>query len=143
MSEFALIETIVRSAAAGISLLLAVVLIADRPKTTARISGGLFCLSTSFYVMLSGEPTQVIFGPYVFPISFIAVYGTVFFWWFVAALFDDDFKWRWWRFAPLVVLPVLHFGHEVMTGEVAEFVLSATLGLLLTGNALTSIDLPS
>lgn len=123
MSEFELIEAIVRSAAAGISILLAVVLMADRPRTTARISGGLFCLSTSFYVMLSGEPTRIIFGPYLFPISFIAVYGTVFFWWFAGALFDDNFRWRWWRLAPLVILPVLHFGHEVMTNKFVEVTL--------------------
>ncbi|MHA7873047.1 MAG: hypothetical protein ACX939_11910, partial [Hyphococcus sp.] len=111
MNEFALIETIIRSAAAGISLLLAVILLSDRPRTT-RVSGGLFSLSTSVYVMLSGEPTQFIFGSAAFPISLIAVYGTVFFWWFAGALFDDDFKWRWWRFAPLVMLPIMHFGHE-------------------------------
>lgn len=123
MTEFALIETIIRSAAAGISVLLAVILLADRPVTTARVSGGLFCISTSFYVMLSGEPTKAIFGSLLFPISFIAVYGTVFFWWFAAALFDDNFRWRWWRIAPLAILPVLHFGHQYASSNVAEIIL--------------------
>lgn len=123
MSGLEVFEIVVRGAAVGVLMLLALALLLDRPLTNVRLSGGLFNISTAAYVLLSGEETRALFGSYAFPVSFIAIYGTVFFWWFAAALFDDEFKWRWWRFAPLVFLPLAHVGHDMATASVLEVVL--------------------
>ena len=104
-------ETALRGGAAGISFLLALALAGRGPGERVRRLGALFSFSTGVYVLLSGEAARLLFGSALIPASFVAIYGTVFFWWFAAALFDDDFRWRWWRFAPAVIIPFLHVGH--------------------------------
>ncbi len=101
-----------RGAGAGTSFLLAFVFaLRGGEGVQVRRLGALFIFSTGVYVLLAGEASRALFGPALIPVSFIAIYGTIFFWWFAAALFDDDFRWRWWRIAPAVVIPFLHIGH--------------------------------
>ncbi len=107
-----ILETALRGAGAGTSFLLAFV-VAWRGGEGAQVRrlGALFIFSTGVYVLLAGEATRQLFGAALFPVSFIAIYGTIFFWWFAAALFNDDFRWRWWRIAPAIIIPFLHMGH--------------------------------
>lgn len=111
-----LMETALRGGAAGISLLLSIVLAAGGVRERRRLLGALFSFSVGIYVLLAGEATQGLFGSLKQPAIVVAIWGTVFFWWFAAALFDDDFRWRWWRFAPLVLLPALHVLSETIEG---------------------------
>lgn len=120
MSYIELFEIVIRGAAVGVLVLLAVALLLKRPLTNVRLCGGLFNISTATYVLLSGDGTRGLFGDYAFPVSFIAVYGTVFFWWFAAAFFDDEFQWRWWRFTPLIFLPMAHIGHDMASANALE-----------------------
>ncbi|MEO1136712.1 MAG: helix-turn-helix domain-containing protein [Pseudomonadota bacterium] len=114
MTEFTdIFETLMRGAAAGISILLAFVLLAGGPGAQVRRLAALFSFSTAFYILLSGEASRQIFGGVLLPISYIAVVGTVFFWWLAAALFDDNFRWRWWRLLPFFALPVFHSIHVI------------------------------
>ena len=107
-----ILETTLRGAGAGTSFLLAfVVALRGGEGVLVRRLGALFIFSTGVYVLLAGEATRQLFGSALLPVSFIAIYGTIFFWWFAAALFDDNFRWRWWRFAPAVLIPFLHMGH--------------------------------
>ncbi|WP_428408032.1 helix-turn-helix domain-containing protein [Hyphococcus sp.] len=107
-----ILETALRGAAAGISFLLVLaLLIAQGDGARVRRLGALFTFSNGVYVLISGEAARDLVTPVLVPISVIAIYGTVFFWWFAAALFDDNFRWRWWRFAPAVIIPFLHIGH--------------------------------
>lgn len=115
-----ILETAFRGGAAGISFLLAITLGYRADGSDARRIGALFSLSTGVYVLISGEALRGLFGPAIIPVSFIAIYGTVFFWWFVAALFDDNFGWRWWRFAPVVLLPLAHIGHVIVGPGIVE-----------------------
>ncbi len=107
-----ILETALRGAAAGISFLLAMALLSARGEgARVRRLGALFTFSTGVYVLISGEAARQLVMPVIVPVSVIAIYGTVFFWWFAAALFDDDFRWRWWRFTPAIIIPFLHIGH--------------------------------
>ena len=107
-----ILETALRGGAAGISVLLAIAL-ASRGGEGARVRrlGAVFTVSTGAYVLLAGEASRALFGPAIIPVSVVAIYGTVFFWWFAAALFNDAFRWRWQHFAPAVVIPIMHIGH--------------------------------
>jgi AraC-like DNA-binding protein len=107
-----IIETLLRGAGAGVLVLLALVLAFGAQREKTRTLAALFAVSSAFYTLVSGEAVSAVVGFALRPLVIIPIYGTVFFWWFAAALFDDTFKWRWWRFAPLVVLPALHFAHE-------------------------------
>lgn len=133
-----ILETALRGGAAGISFLLALALTVRGPGVRVRRLGALFSFSTGVYVLISGEAVRQLFGPALIPASFIAVYGTVFFWWFAAALFDDNFRWRWWRFAPVAVIPFLHLGH-VLTGpslvEQALWYLHVTVNVAMFADA--------
>ncbi|MEO1574109.1 MAG: hypothetical protein AAFU65_04025, partial [Pseudomonadota bacterium] len=49
----------------------------------------------------------------------LATLNTAFFWWFATALFDDDFRWRWWRWLPFAALAGLFTlrAHQLDTSE--------------------------
>lgn len=107
-----ILETALRGGAAGVSFLLAIILvIAPGEGARVRRLGALFTFSTGIYVLIAGEAARALFAPVLVPVSFVAIYGTIFFWWFAAALFDDSFRWRWQHFAPAVLIPFLHIGH--------------------------------
>ena len=108
-----ILESALRGAAAGISILLAVVLVAGGAGRTRRLAA-LFTLSIGVYVFIAGKATQSLLGPLMLPAIIISILGTVFFWWFAASLFDDNFRWRWWRIAPLFILPGNYLFREVI-----------------------------
>ena len=120
------IDTVLRGAAAGVSFLLALALGLRGRTSRTSLLGALFSLSTGVYVLIS---SNVLAAPA--PLAVVAIWGTVFFWWFGSALFDDSFQWRWWRFAPLALLPtsylVRHFG--VVEGGVATSMLVLHLSI--------------
>ncbi len=115
-----ILETALRGGAAGVSFLLAFVLAGPGPGLLVRRFGAMFTFSTGVYVLLSGEASRALFAGMLLPVSFIAVFGPVFFWWFAAALFVDNLRWRWWRFAPLALLPMFHLGHVLAGPGVVE-----------------------
>ncbi len=63
--------------------------------------------------------------PVVVLLAVVAIWGTVFFWWFGAAIFDDNFRWRWWRIAPLILMPPFFLGRilGIFDGVVAAVLL--------------------
>ena len=106
------LETTMRGAAAGMSFLLAFTLGVHGRKSRTSLFGALFSFSTGIYVLVSGHLRETLTGFAAIPIATVAIWGTVFFWWFGAALFDDSFRWRWWRFAPMGVLPLSFFARD-------------------------------
>ena len=116
----AIVEILLRGAASGLSLLLAITLASGSNPGRTRLLGALFCFSTSVYALLASPMIRVIFGPAVVAVSFIAVVGPIFFWWFASSFFDDNFKWRAWRIAPIVVLPLMHIGHISLSSGLEE-----------------------
>ena len=108
-----ILESTLRGGAAGISIMLAIVLVAGGSGRTRRLAA-LFTFSIGFYVLIAGEATNTLFGPLMLPAIIISILGTVFFWWFAASLFDDNFRWRWWRIAPLFILPGNYLFRQVI-----------------------------
>lgn len=102
------LELLLRGGAVGTSLLFAVLLLTGGFNIRSRWLGALFSLSVAAYVLLSGQHSAMV-PPVLIPLFVtIAIWGVVFFWWFVAALFDEAFRWHWWRLLPLA-LPVFYF----------------------------------
>ncbi len=118
-----ILETALRGAAAGVSFLLALVLISGEVRSRVKLLGALFSFSIGIYVLVSGAALAPLFGPFMVVGVVIAIAATVFFWWFAAALFDDDFRWRWWRTAPLIVL----LGLFALRAVIADGLVSSTL----------------
>ena len=118
-----ILETALRAAAAGISILLAIVLIQRGPGARTRWLAALFTSSIGVYVLISGEATRTLLEPLLYPAIVIAILATVFFWWFAASLFDDNFRWRWWRIAPILLLPGLYFLRKALPEGAASSVL--------------------
>ncbi len=133
-----IIETVLRGGAAGVSLLLAIALGVYGRKSRTSLLGALFSFSTGIYVLISSDLLLRSPGPLIIPFAVVAIWGTVFFWWFGAALFDDSFRWRWWRFVPLALLPASFVARYV--GIVDGVAATALLYLHLTINALLFAD---
>ncbi len=130
-------EITLRGASAGVSFFLALILMIGRERTKTQLLAALFSLSVGVYALISGDATAQLLGALVQPAIIIAIWGTVFFWWFGAALFDDDFKWRWWRFAPFAVLPTIYLLRQILApGGVSSSLLYIHLSL----NALLFAD---
>ena len=121
-----ILETALRAAAAGISILLAIVLLQRGPGARIRWLAALFTSSIGVYVLISGNATQTLLGPLINPAIVISILATVFFWWFAASLFDDNFRWRWWRIAPVFLLPGLYFLRKAMPESAMSSVLLYT-----------------
>ena len=109
-----ILETSMRGGAAGVSLLLAIILALSGPRTEARRLCALFSFSVAVYVLVAGETTQRLLAG-VMPLAvLISIWGTVFFWWFAAALFEDGLRWRWWRLVPFFLLPSFYFARQFL-----------------------------
>ncbi len=109
-----ILETMLRGAAAGISILLAIILVTGGPGVRTRRLAALFIFSIGVYVLVAGEATETLLGPLMAPAIVISILGTVFFWWFAASLFDDNFRWRWWRITPFFLLPGIYFVRQII-----------------------------
>jgi AraC-like DNA-binding protein len=132
-----ILETALRGAAAGISFLLALVLVSGEVRTRVKMLGALFTFSIGIYVLVAGDALHPLFGPFLYAGVAIAIAATPFFWWFAAALFDDNFRWRWWRIAPLTLLLGLFALREVIADS---FVSSTLLYIHLGINAVLFAD---
>ncbi len=125
-----ILETALRGGAAGISFLLALVLVSGEARSRVKMLAALFTFSVGVYVLVAGDALKILFGPFLDAGVVIAIAATVFFWWFAAALFDDNFRWRWWRIAPLIALPGLFVLRELIAdGLVSSSLLYLHLGL--------------
>lgn len=112
MSTLALFEILARGAASGMVLLLGIALLQHWQATRLARLGTIFALSTSIYVLVSSTQIAAALGPLDPVLSIVAIFNSVFFWWFVTALFCDDWDWEWWRLAPLAGIAgfsLLHF----------------------------------
>jgi len=75
--------------------------------------GALFCLGAVAYLLASSTALDASLGVFTRPVHVLALGNSIFFWWFATALFDDNFRWRWWRFVPILVI-----GSTVLVREV-------------------------
>lgn len=112
MNALLTFEILARGAASGMVLLLGIAFLTHWKASRVARLGVIFCFSTAVYALVSSETISPALGIFDEILSIVAIFNAVFFWWFVTALFCDDFSWEWWRFAPLggvAVLSLLHF----------------------------------
>tara|TARA_R110002051_G_scaffold68434_4_gene123320 strand:- start:20081 stop:21139 length:1059 start_codon:yes stop_codon:yes gene_type:complete len=101
------LELLARGAAAGLSLLLAIVFFTLRNGNWAARLGGLFALGTASYSVFGSPLIAAALAPADLLLAPLSIFNAVFFWWFTTALFDDHFQWRVWRFVPLILVAIL------------------------------------
>ena len=124
LNQWEVLEITLRGGAFGIALVLAIVLVLAQPGSRTRRLASLFIFSVGIYVLIISDLTQNLLVA-VAPLGItIAIWSTVFFWWFAASVFDDRFQWRWWRFAPAIILPVLYFWRNAIDESVLTTLLS-------------------
>ena len=107
IDQLIIVEIALRGAAAGLNILLAGVLLLGRPPGARRLLGALFAVGTAAYALVSADHFEVL-GPFEHAGEFLALYNTVFFWWFARSLFEDAFRWSWVKIAPVVAISILH-----------------------------------
>ena len=116
METLSLIEALLRGGAAGIMLVTAVLFArAGRAFGVERL-GALFLFATAIYALISSPGYSALLGPARYVFMALATLNTAFFWWFATALFDDDFRWRWWRWLPFAALAGLFTLRRVSPG---------------------------
>ncbi len=99
-----ILEAMLRGVAAGFTLIVFVGFAAHIKSGWRARLGALFAFATSVWVIFSGAMTAPLFGSLAPAGYFFSLFNGVFFWWFATALFDDEFRWRFWRFAPFVLI---------------------------------------
>lgn len=104
MESISLIEALLRGGASGIMLLTAVLLARAGRSIGVEWLGALFMLATAVYAVISSPGYGAFLEPARLTFMALATLNTAFFWWFATALFDDEFRWRWWRWIPFVLL---------------------------------------
>lgn len=107
MTALDIYEVTIRGGAAGLALLLSVALARAGPGSVAARLGALFALGAAAYTLVSSPTLWAVMGPAREGLRLLATYNAILFWWFATALFDDQFKWRWWRLAPALAMTVI------------------------------------
>ena len=138
VDQLIIVEIALRGAAAGLNILLAGLLLFSRKPGLVRALGALFAIGTAAYVLVSADHFEIL-GPLEPAGEFLAVYNTIFFWWFALSLFEDRFTWDWVKLAPPVYVTFLHAPLEMWqtpAGLKAEPALHVTMSLLLLLHAI-------
>lgn len=111
MSTLELIEILARGGTAGLCLVLAIQFMPLRHGNWAARLGGLFMLATAAYAIVSSETLSTAFHPASIGLSAPAIPMLAIFWWFILALFDDDFQWHPLHAAPAVIILSFAIAH--------------------------------
>ena len=138
VDQLIIVEIALRGAAAGLNILLAGLLLFSRRPGLVRALGALFAIGTAAYVLVSADHFEIL-GPLEPAGEFLAVYNTIFFWWFALSLFEDRFTWDWVKLAPPVYITFLHAPlgmWQTPAGLKAESALHVTLSILLLAHAI-------
>lgn len=103
MTDLASYEILLRGAAVGLCVVLSATWLVRGRGWTSRL-GALFLLGILGYALISSPTTRDLLGPVAPLLSLVAIFTSVFFWWFVLALFDDDFHWQLWLWIPAIIM---------------------------------------
>src|SRR5262249_32116291 len=116
-------DAFTRPAAISIALFLAMILLRSaRTDLRARLAA-LSAAGTAAYLFCSASPDV---GVTMVPIVPLCIGNSVFFWWFVRSLFEDDFRFDRWALAPLIAVLALGLG-RIATGGGRTPTLNSTI----------------
>lgn len=139
MTNADILEIVTRGAAAGVNFVVFVQFTTMFRLGWAPRLGALFTFATGVWVLYSSPQIQPVFGLWEPAGYFFAVFNSVFFWWFASALFDDNFRWRAWRFTPFALIAVLQLIRLLAPQNQAaaySFFLHQPIVILMMGHAL-------
>jgi AraC-like DNA-binding protein len=101
-----MLDLLLRGGAVALNLLLAVQFVRTRPLRFVTVSGALFTLGIAAYALVSAPTLAEAMGAAVVVPALLSTLNPVFLWWFVLALFRDDFRWRYAHAIPAVLFLV-------------------------------------
>lgn len=126
MSAIDLIDLILRSCAAGVCLILAVMLGRHALKVDSARFGVLFALGAASYALATASLMQEHAPLLANTLKPFAILTPVFFWWFGLSLFCDHWRWSATKLIPLILvmtcillqragasLPIVNFAHII------------------------------
>lgn len=99
----ATLDWFIRGATVGLCFLLATRLLLDDKRLTARL-GALFIAGIACYVLVSAAGARELPTALVAVFHGVAIFNVVFFWWFSAALFENDLRWPIIPWLPVAIL---------------------------------------
>ena len=117
------IDAFTRPAAIGIALFIALVLLSSARRDLRSRLAALSAVGTAAYLVCSTFPG---FSVAMVPIVPLCIGNSVFFWWFVRSLFEDEFRFDRWAFAPLIAVLALGLG-RIATGDGRTPMLNSTI----------------
>lgn len=127
MDTAQIFELLARGGAAALSLHLAVTFLDMRNGSWAARLGCLFATAVAAYALVSSNFIAAHLGPVNYLLNLLAIPLSVFFWWFATALFDDGFRWRWWRLLPLAPVTIFSTWHFMSPAGSAVAVIALTI----------------
>lgn len=90
-----LFEGILRGGAAALCIVLIVQILAPRPISWAAIYGALFLLGAGIYSVAALPAIIPLLGLWMIPLKSVGIASPAFFWLFVRALNNDDYRFAW------------------------------------------------
>ncbi len=121
MPQAFLVEVLLRGGCAGICLLIALNLTWRKDANVVSLLGTIFSVCTAHYAILSSPLISKSLGSVSTYFAFFATLNSIAFWWFVTALFDDDFRWKLWRVYPALFLISLYLVRQISPGAIHQF----------------------
>lgn len=138
LSPADIVEIAARGGASSLALLMAISFARLHRTGWAARLGALFGLTISGYVLFSSTQISAAMGPVSIALSPLAIFSGVAFWWFASALFEDGFRWRWWRFIPVpitIVVTTIFFQSPDAAARYYALIVWQALILILMGHA--------
>ncbi|WP_053997357.1 helix-turn-helix domain-containing protein [Ahrensia marina] len=108
MTIIELIESSMRGGAAALCVALIIQLLGRRPVSAAAAFGSLFLAGAGIYSVVALPIVREALGLYIIPFKLLGMLSPAFFWLFIEAIHDDNFKWRWYKSVPLILIGTLY-----------------------------------
>lgn len=108
MTIVELIESSMRGGAAALCLALILQLLSRRPISAAAAFGSVFLAGAGIYSVVALPIVLNALGLIVIPFKLLGILSPAFFWLFIEALHNDDFRWRWYKAIPPFVMGFLY-----------------------------------
>lgn len=103
-----LLEAMFRGGGAAISVVLIVQLLALRPVSLAAIYGAAFLAGAAIYGVIALPVINEVLGSWIIPFKTIGMMAPGFFWLFIQALHDDEYRFRWPDAVPVVIIAAIY-----------------------------------
>lgn len=101
-------EISARGGAAALCVTLTIQLLSLRPLRPASLFGTFFLIGAATYSVVALPTISGALGSYIIPFKLIGMMSPAFFWLFITAIHDDNFRWRHWLALPPLTIGALY-----------------------------------